>query len=90
MHEKLYDEVVERLKKPYSQLRVGDPLEANSIYGPLHNPSAVAMYLRAIEAIKAQGGNIIFGGKVNTMKQQICLQTKKHFTVFCFLLLLLL
>lgn len=52
VHEDVYDSVVERLKKAYSQLKVGDPLDANTIYGPLHSKAAVALYLAAIEDAK--------------------------------------
>lgn len=34
MHEDIHDEVVERLKKAYSQVRIGDPLEGKSIKEP--------------------------------------------------------
>ena len=27
LHEKIYDEVLEKLKKAYSQVRIGDPLD---------------------------------------------------------------
>lgn len=44
--------------------RLGDPLDKNTLYGPLHNQMAVDKFKDAIdEAIKA-GGKIEFGGKV--------------------------
>lgn len=64
MHEDVYDEVVERLKKAYSQLRIGDPLEANTIYGPLHSQTSVDLFLNAVEEAKKLGGQVIYGGKV--------------------------
>lgn len=63
VHEKVYDEVVQRLLKPYSQLRIGDPLEQGTLYGPLHSKASVQSYLNAIEEAKKQGGKIIYGGK---------------------------
>jgi aldehyde dehydrogenase family 7 protein A1 len=60
----VYDEVVERLKNAYSQLKIGDPLEEGTIYGPLHSQNSVDLFLKAIEAIKSQNGNIVYGGKV--------------------------
>lgn len=69
LHEKVYDEVIERLKKAYSQLRIGDPLEPNTLYGPLHTKQAVDMYLKAIEDAKRQGGTIIYGGKVTFLNK---------------------
>jgi hypothetical protein len=35
LHEKVHDTVVERLKKAYAQLRIGDPLEGRLIGDPL-------------------------------------------------------
>jgi aldehyde dehydrogenase family 7 protein A1 len=35
------------------------------LYGPLHSPQGVELYKKAIEAAKAQGGKIEFGGKVH-------------------------
>ena len=55
--------MVERLKKAYSQLKVGDPLEKNTIYGPLHTKHSVNLFLNAVEEVKAQGGKIEIGGK---------------------------
>ena len=63
VHEKVHDEVVERLKKAYSQLKVGDPLEKNTIYGPLHSKTSVKLFLKAIEEVKKLGGQILIGGK---------------------------
>lgn len=62
-HEKVYDEVLEKLKKAYSQIKVGDPLEPGTIYGPMHTKQGVIDYLNAIEEAKKQGGVIEYGGK---------------------------
>lgn len=34
------------------------------LYGPLHNETAVKNYEQAISDVKAQGGTIVYGGKV--------------------------
>lgn len=54
LHEKIHDEVVERMTKAYKQLesRIGDPLESNTLIGPLHNKAGVLKYKTTIaEAI---------------------------------------
>ena len=52
------------LKKAFSQLRVGDPLDTNVLYGPLHTKQSVQTYLSVVnEAIKS-GAKVEFGGKV--------------------------
>lgn len=64
VHQDVYDEVVERLKKAYSQLKVGDPLDQETLYGPLHTVKSVELYLKAVEEAKKSGGQIIYGGNV--------------------------
>ncbi|XP_067931480.1 alpha-aminoadipic semialdehyde dehydrogenase-like [Watersipora subatra] len=64
IHESIYDEVVGKLTKAYGQVRVGDPMEAGTLYGPLHTREAVDAYLTAVEEAKQQGGKIEYGGKV--------------------------
>lgn len=63
VHEKVYDEVVARLKKAYSSLKIGDPLEEGSLYGPLHSQTSVDLYLAAVEKARQSGGTIVCGGK---------------------------
>jgi len=63
VHEKLYDSVLERLKKAYTQVKVGDPLEAGTLYGPMHSKHGVQQYLDTVEEIKKAGGTIECGGK---------------------------
>ncbi|KAJ8984243.1 hypothetical protein NQ317_007475 [Molorchus minor] len=66
LHEKVYDSFLQSLKKAYEQIinRTGDPLEENTLVGPLHSIQSVQKYKDTIEAIKKQGGTIEFGGKV--------------------------
>ncbi|KAK3607912.1 hypothetical protein CHS0354_036738 [Potamilus streckersoni] len=64
INEKVHDEVVERLKKAYGQLRIGDPLNEGVLYGPMHTRNGVEQYKKAVEAAVRQGGKIEHGGKV--------------------------
>lgn len=64
VHEKVHDVVVERLKKAYTKVRVGDPLDSGTLYGPMHTKQGIQLYLKAIEDAKAQGGKVECGGKV--------------------------
>lgn len=64
LHESIHKEVVERLKGAYSQIRVGNPWDPNSLYEPLHTKQAVSMYLQAVDETKMQGGTVAYGGKV--------------------------
>ncbi|KAF9366989.1 Alpha-aminoadipic semialdehyde dehydrogenase, partial [Podila verticillata] len=60
----IHDEFIEKLTKAYQSIRIGDPLEAGTLCGPLHTKAAVEHYKKGIEAVKAQGGKILTGGKV--------------------------
>jgi aldehyde dehydrogenase family 7 protein A1 len=65
LHESIYDAFVERLVKGYPsfETRMGDPLDDNTLLGPLHMQRSVDQYLAGIEEIKKQGGKILYGGK---------------------------
>ncbi|WP_028584713.1 L-piperidine-6-carboxylate dehydrogenase [Desulfogranum mediterraneum] len=64
VHKKVYKQVKEALITAYQSLRIGSPLDPVNHVGPLVNQEAVAAYEQAVTAITAQGGRIIFGGKV--------------------------
>ncbi len=64
IHEKIYDQFVEKLVKAYQQIKIGNPLDSNNHMGPLIDTAAVKMYLDAIEACKKEGGKFIVEGGV--------------------------
>ncbi len=61
VHESVYDEVVTRLTHGYKQVTIGNPLEPNVLMGPLIDGAAVEAYVAALEAVKGEGGEILFG-----------------------------
>lgn len=64
VHEKIYNEVKERLKKAYSQLKIGNPLDATNHVGPLIDKQAVTMYNDALKKVKKEGGKFVVDGGV--------------------------
>jgi aldehyde dehydrogenase (NAD+) len=64
IHEKIYDQFVEKLVKAYQQIKIGNPLDSNNHMGPLIDTAAVKMYLDSIEACKKEGGKFIVEGGV--------------------------
>jgi aldehyde dehydrogenase (NAD+) len=64
IHEKIYNQFVEKLVKAYQQIKIGDPLDSNNHMGPLIDKDAVKMYLQSIEACKNEGGKFIVEGGV--------------------------
>jgi len=49
VQESVYDTLIERLKKAYKQVKVGDPLDEGVLCGPLHTKEAVEIYKKALE-----------------------------------------
>jgi aldehyde dehydrogenase (NAD+) len=66
LHESIYDRFLERLIAVYQQARqrIGNPLNPDTLIGPLIDKAAVAMMQEALEAVKAEGGRILYGGEV--------------------------
>lgn len=65
LNEAIFDTVKDRLVKIYKDIiahRIGDPMEPNTLVGPLHTRAAVKEYEDGIEEIKKQGGKILVGG----------------------------
>ncbi|KAI8988335.1 Aldehyde/histidinol dehydrogenase [Mycotypha africana] len=64
VHESVYDTLIEKLKKAYMQVKVGDPLDDGVLCGPLHTKSAVQVFKDTVEKVKQHGGTILCGGNV--------------------------
>ena len=56
VHESIADELVKRLVNAYSQIKIGDPLEADTLMGPLVTSESVDQMSRAVRLAIAQGG----------------------------------
>ncbi len=63
LHRDIADRFTRRLKKAYTQVRIGDPLNPRTLMGPLVTREAVEDYLAALVRIKREGGKVIYGGK---------------------------
>lgn len=64
IHESIYDSFKEKLVKAYGQVKIGHPLHAQTLVGPLIDKDAVKNFLAAIEQLKKEGGKVIYGGNV--------------------------
>jgi len=64
IHEKVYDTFIKKLIANYKKVRIGDPLDPQTLMGPLIDEGAVKEYENAITAAKAQGGKVLYGAKV--------------------------
>jgi aldehyde dehydrogenase (NAD+) len=63
IHESIAETFLARLAKAYGSVKIGNPAEDGVLMGPLINERAVTKMLKAIEAIKTQGGEIVCGGR---------------------------
>lgn len=64
VHDDIYDELVAKLTNAYGQVRIGDPLDSNTLVGPLIDDDAAKQMMNAIAAAKEQGGKLLAGGEV--------------------------
>lgn len=62
IHIDIYDAMVQKLKKAYGQLRIGNPLDENNHVGPLIDQQAVEAYLNTLEQIRKEGGKALVEG----------------------------
>ena len=63
VHASRFDEVVDRIARAYGQLRVGNPLDHDTLVGPLVDAKAGAAMSAAIERAEADGGRRVVGGE---------------------------
>ncbi len=55
-------DAVKRLVDAYQQVAIGDPLDDDTLMGPLVNEQAVETMLAAVEIAREQGGQVLTGG----------------------------
>jgi len=63
-HETIYDELLDRLKKAYATVPVGDPLQKGTLVGPLIDGRAFQSMQAALARAVDEGGNVTGGGRV--------------------------
>jgi aldehyde dehydrogenase (NAD+) len=64
IHESVYETVKDRLVAAYSSIsdRIGNPLDKETLVGPLVDGIAVKNFLHAIDEVQKEGGKLAFGG----------------------------
>jgi aldehyde dehydrogenase (NAD+) len=63
VHHSRRKELLERLKKAYGSLSIGDPREAGVLVGPLIDNDAVVRMHETLERARAEGGSVFGGGR---------------------------
>jgi aldehyde dehydrogenase (NAD+) len=62
VHESRMDELKDKLVSAYSQVKIGDPLDGDTLMGPLIDEISVTRVVEAVATIRDQGGEILYGG----------------------------
>jgi len=63
VHADVADSFTSSLVKAYESVRVGDPLEPETLMGPLIDEQAVEHMVQAVERAREQGGEVLTGGR---------------------------
>tara|TARA_R110002124_G_scaffold208776_3_gene375099 strand:+ start:6646 stop:8154 length:1509 start_codon:yes stop_codon:yes gene_type:complete len=64
IHESVYDQFKERLLGIYKNVNIGNPLEPDTLVGPMIDQLAVDGMQKALKQVEKEGGKVIFGGEV--------------------------
>ena len=64
VHESIAAELESKLVNAYKQVKIGDPLSKDTLMGPLVSTVAVERMFQTLEQVKAEGGEILFGGRM--------------------------
>lgn len=86
IHESVYDKLKERLVNIYKSINIGDPLDPDTLVGPLIDKDAVNMMQEALKKVKAEGGSVVCGGDVlenmegHYVKPAIC-EVENHYEI---------
>ena len=56
-------EMTRKLQAAYAQIRIGNPLEETTLMGPLIDRQAVEAMQAALQRIRKEGGEVIYGGE---------------------------
>jgi aldehyde dehydrogenase (NAD+) len=87
LHSSIAEGVIEKLVKAYGSITSGDPLDENTLMGPLVNESAVQEHFAAIEKAKEQGGKILVGGgrpdKPGNFVEPTIIKCSEHIPIAC-------
>ena len=62
IHESVKEKFVSQLTAAYKQVSIGNPLEGDTLMGPLIDAGAVADMDRALAKVTEQGGKVLYGG----------------------------
>jgi aldehyde dehydrogenase (NAD+) len=62
VHESRMDELKGMLVNAYGQVKIGDPLDHDTLMGPLIDETSVTRLVEAVATVRDQGGDVLCGG----------------------------
>ncbi len=62
VHRDVYQQFSQMLISAYKQVKIGNPLEEGILMGPLIDRQATVVMRKALQALKDQGGQVLYGG----------------------------
>ncbi len=63
VHEEVFDELKDRLVEIYEDVNIGNPLDEDTLVGPLIDEDAADSMQDALEELREAGGEVIYGGE---------------------------
>ena len=86
IHEDIFDTIKNRLMKAYESVSIGDPLDKDTLVGPMIDKEAVNQMQKALEQVEKEGGTVLYGGEVltemkgNFVRPAIC-EVENHYSI---------
>ena len=68
VHKSIKEKFINALIDAYKKIRIGNPLDNNTLMGPLVDAKAVDEMINALEEVKSAGGKILYGGEKLTLE----------------------
>ena len=63
VHESLEEEMCKQIIQVYRSVKIGNPFDEENLIGPLIGDAAYLTMMESIEAAKAEGGRLLYGGE---------------------------
>lgn len=86
IHEKIFEKLKQRLVSAYKSVTIGNPLDEDTLVGPMIDRQAVESMQNALKQVENEGGKVVFGGDVlddregNYVIPAIC-EAENHFDI---------
>ena len=86
IHDSIFDEVKKRLTSVYESIVIGDPLDEETLVGPLIDQEAVENMQKALQEVQKEGGSVVCGGEImkdmegHYVKPAIC-EVENHYDI---------